>query len=148
MSTLTPKELGFANRVVENGGDKVEAYEYAGYSMKMSKAAIAVQADKIYNKPKVNLKIKELQSIADEVAKKEFTITIEQRLKWLNEVANAGLGKIFDQAGNERRDNLTATVSAIKTMNEMLGDNAPIKTENTHKVDSSLAERLTGGSKR
>lgn len=146
--SLNEKQEKFACRVVENGGDKVEAYKYAGYSLNLNPNAMGVQADKLYNHPKIHLRIKELQSIADEVAKKEFTITIEQRLKWLNEVANAGLGKIFDQAGNERRDNLTATVSAIKTMNEMLGDNAPIKTENTHKVDSSLAERLTGGSKR
>ena len=71
---LTPKETLYAELVVSNGGDKVKAYKGAGYSTNMSMAAICVQADKIYNKPKVNLKITTLQSIKNKVAKEEFEI--------------------------------------------------------------------------
>ena len=121
---LTPKETLYAELVVSNGGDKVKAYEGAGYSMKMSMAAIAVQADKIYNKPKVNLKITTLQSIADKVAEEAFEITIEQRLRWLKDVADAGLRIQAISKGEdvvEQCENLPAVTGAIKVMNEMLG---------------------------
>lgn len=124
MSRLTPKEEAFATEVVRNGGDKVAAYEKAGYSMNMSAAAIAVQADKIYNKPKINLKVKSLQKIADKVANEKFTISIEQRLRWLDEVARGGLNKQIVMQGEtmiEKHENLPATTGAIKIMNEMLG---------------------------
>lgn len=124
MSKLTSKEAAFATEVVRNGGDKVAAYEFAKYSMNMSTAAICVQADKIYNKPKINLKIKELQKVADKVANEKFSISIEQRLRWLNEVAVAGLTKQLITKGDdviEQRENLPATTGAIRVMNEMLG---------------------------
>jgi phage terminase small subunit len=121
MANLTAKQEKFANEVVLNGGDKVAAYKSSGYSTNMKSDAISVKADEVYNNGKVSVRIAELQKIADEKAKEVFSISVEQRLKWLNEVANAGLSKYIDPAGNERRENLTAVTGAVKTMNEMLG---------------------------
>lgn len=118
---LNARQEAFAKEVVLNGGDKVKARADAGYSMKMSKASQGVDADTLYNHPKISLRIAELQVEADRTAKERFTISIEQRLEWLNEVATAGLSTYSDMHGNQRRENLSATTAAVKTMNEMLG---------------------------
>ena len=119
--SLTDKQEKYAQAVVLNGGDKVSAYKEAGYSVSMTVAAICVQADKVHNMPKVALRITVLQSDASVIAKESFTISVEQRLRWLNKITLAGMETYKDQGGNERRESLTASTGAIKTMNEMLG---------------------------
>lgn len=121
---LNASQEAFAVAVVENGGDMVAAYKAAGYSMNMSSAAISVQADKLYHHPKISLRIKELQEVASAVAEKAFSISVEQRLRWLNEIVEAGLEtkiRYVGEAAIEQRENLNAANAAIKTMNEMLG---------------------------
>lgn len=118
---LTAKEELFAQAYIERTGDKVQAYKDAGYSLKLNSAAMAVQADKLYNKPKINLRIQELQKKADKIANKVFSISVKQRLEWLKEITEAGLDTFLDAQGNPRRENLTAARSAIDTMNTMLG---------------------------
>lgn len=122
---LTAREEAFAKEVVLNGGDKVAAFKAAGYSWKNYKpATLATQADKIYNKPKINLKIKEWQNEADKTAKCKFRKSVDWRLQKLSEVVEAGLGTYTIMEGLVTRyENLPAAVSAIKTMNEMLGVN-------------------------
>jgi len=122
VTKLTAKQEKFAQKVVLNGGDKVKARAGAGYSMRMSKPSQSVDADNLYNNPKVSLRIAELQKEADKIAKKAFTISVEQRLTWLKDITEAGLGTYRDQGMNERRENLSASTGAIKIMNEMLGD--------------------------
>lgn len=124
MSKLNSKQEAFAVAVVENGGDKVAAYKAAGYSLNLNANAMGVQADKLFHHPKISLRISELQKVADEVAKKQFSISIEKRLKWLEEIVEAGLSTYLDQAGNQRRENLAASRSAIETINTMLGTGA------------------------
>lgn len=119
--SLNARQEAFAKEVVRNGGDKVEAYKVAGYSQKLSSAAMSVEADKLYNHPKISLKVSELKKVADKVAKEKFNISVEQRLIWLSEVREAGMSTYRDQIGNERRENLNAANASIKTMNEMLG---------------------------
>lgn len=121
MAKLQPKQKAFATNVVQNGGDKVKARTDAGYSTKMAIELQRIDADKLYNHANISLMIAELQKEADKIAKEKFTISIEQRLDWLNQVANAGLSTYADQQGNERRENLTATTGAVKILNEMLG---------------------------
>lgn len=121
MAGLNARQEAFAVNVVKNGGDKVKARAEAGYSTKMSKASQGVDADKLYNHAKISLRIAELQKEADKVAKERFNISIERRLEWLKEVAESGLSTYTDMQGNARRENLAATTSAIKVMNEMLG---------------------------
>ena len=118
---LNPKQEKFAQEVVLNGGDKVKARAAAGYSTKMSNPSQGVDADKLYNHAKISLRIAELQIEADKIAKEVFTISVEQRLRWLNEITVAGLSTYEDQGGNKRRENLSASTGAIKTMNEMIG---------------------------
>lgn len=124
VSKLQPKQELFAVNVVLNGGDKVKARKEAGYSTAMSKASQGVDADKLYNHAKISLRIAELQLEADKIAKEKFGISIEQRLRWLQEVAEAGLTKQLITKGEdvvEQRENLPATTGAIRVMNEILG---------------------------
>lgn len=118
---LNARQEAFAKEVVRNGGDKVAAYKEAGYSQKLSVAAMHVEADKLYNHPKISLRVSELQKVADKIAEEKFSISVEQRLKWLDDIRKAGMDTFSDQAGNTRRENLNASNTAIKTMNEMLG---------------------------
>lgn len=118
---LTAKEELFSQAFIARTGDKVQAYKDAGYSVNMSNASMAVQADKLYNKPKINLRIKELQKTASAIANERFTVSIEQRVKWLNEVAIAGLELLEDATGASKRQNLASTCKAIEVLNSMLG---------------------------
>ena len=123
MTKLNAKQEKFAQEVVLNGGDKVAAYKASWWAWKnFNSNTLSREADRKYNHPKIHPRITELQIEADRIAKETFTITVEQRLKWLKEVAEAGLDTYTDQGGNERRENLSASTGAIKTMNEMLGD--------------------------
>jgi len=118
MAELTGKQEKFCRAIVLNGGDKVEAYLQAGYSAKQSKATLGVSADRLFNTPKINLRINALRKLSE----KRFTITVEKRLKWLEEIVQAGLGTYQDSNGSPRREGLAAARSAIDTMNGMLGD--------------------------
>ena len=122
MAKLTGKEEAFCQLIAKYGDKKkVKAYKEADYSVNMSEAAIQVQADKLYNKPKLSLRIKELQKTVNNIAKKKFTITVERRLRWLEEIVSAGLATYNDASGGSRRENLAASKGAIETLNTMLG---------------------------
>tara|TARA_R110000787_G_scaffold286299_1_gene404024 strand:+ start:55 stop:489 length:435 start_codon:yes stop_codon:yes gene_type:complete len=120
---LNAKQEAFAKAVVLNGGDKVKARAKAGYSVAMSNASQGVDADKLYNHAKISLRITILQKEADLIAKKMFSISVEQRLKWLKDITEAGLDTYNDAQGNKRREGLGAARSAIETMNTILGTN-------------------------
>lgn len=126
MTKLTGKENHFCEAYVLHKGDKVKAYTDAGYSVTMSKAAIAVQADKVYNKPKIRLKIEELQK----VAVKSFVWSKEEKLRKLQKVVERC------SCDDEEKGmlNAAAVVSALKEHNVMQGDNAPTQIDNTHKI--------------
>ena len=122
MISLNARQEAFAQEVVRNGGNKVEAFKLSGWSWQnMSPATLSNEADKKYNHPKISPRIAELKKIANEVAEKKFTISVEQRLRWLNEIVDAGLSTYSDQHGNTRREALSAADKAINTMNSMLG---------------------------
>lgn len=132
---LNAKQELFAVEVVTNGGDKVKARESAGYSMSMSKASQGRDADTLFNHPKISPRIEELQKKADKIANEKFSISIEQRLMWLKEVAEAGLTMQTVMKGEtavEQRENLPATTGAIRVMNEILGTDG--ETEGTKPV--------------
>ncbi len=126
MAELTGKESHFCEAYILHKGDKVKAYIDAGYSVTMSKAAIAVQADKIYNKPKITLKIAELQKLATQ----SFIWSKEEKLERLQRVIERCS---FDDE-EKGMLNAAAVVSALKEHNVMQGDNAPTLTDNTHKI--------------
>ena len=118
---LTSKEESFAQAYVLNNNDSIEGYRNSEYSQNLKPDQMSVQAYKLLKKPNINLRIKELQSKASAIAEKKFTITVEQRLKWLNEIVEAGLGDYTDAQENKRKENLAASKGAIETMNTMLG---------------------------
>jgi hypothetical protein len=118
---LTKKRELFAQEMALSGGQKVESYKKAGYTWQnMSPNALGVEADRLSKVPSVSLRIKELTTKAVAKAEKKFSISFEQRLEWLQEVVNAGLGEYADAVGNMRKENLPATRNAIETMNSML----------------------------
>lgn len=122
---LTQKEEAFCQAIAKYGDkEKVKAYKEAGYSTNMSDAAIQVQADKLFNKPKLSLRLDELRVISNKVAEEKFTISVEQRLEWLKEIVEAGMSKQVVMQGEsmiERRENLAASNKAIEILNSMLG---------------------------
>lgn len=129
-SSLTGKENAFCEAYILHKGDKVKAYTDAGYSVKMSKAAIAVQADKVFNKPKIALKIKELQKLATSA----FIWSKEKKLEILQKVAE----KCSRDDEEKGMANAAAVVSAIKEHNIMQGDNAPIETTATDTLPDAI----------
>ena len=137
---ISDKEELYSQSYVLSGGKKSKAYEDAGYSMKMSAAKIATEADKIFNRPNVTLRIRELQKGRTE------TIIKSKEAKLLV------LEKVMEKCSKDDEEkgmiNATAVIAAIKEHNLMQGDNAPVETNSNIKVSTSLADRLTGGSKR
>ncbi|MGP4933391.1 terminase small subunit [Pseudoalteromonas nigrifaciens] len=132
-SKLTIKQDAFVKAYLLNGGNATQAAIKAGYS---EKTAQAIGAENL-TKPVIQNAIKAHQQ--------------EQHSQFIWEKAKKleALQSIINMAMTENKDKgmLNAT-AAIKAHNEMQGDNAPIETNNTIKVSSSLAERLTAGSKR
>jgi len=118
---LTSKEESFAQAFIFHKEELIEAYRNSEYSQNLTPAQMSVQANKLFKKPSINLRIKELQSKASAIAEEEFTITVKQRLEWLKEIAEAGLSTYLDSQGAARRESLPAARSAIETMNSMLG---------------------------
>lgn len=112
----------------------------AGYT-----AASAPQtASRLIKTDKVKKAVAEHQAKLDS----EFVWNKEKKLEKLQTLIDYCMNKIVDAQGNQRLDSPSGAVAAIKEHNAMLGHNAAVKTETTLKVDKSLAERLTGGSKK
>ena len=108
----------------------------AGYSEKTADQ----QASRLLKNVKVRTAIKELKK--EDL--KLFIKTKEQKLILLESIVEACMKK-DDEKGMV---NAPSAIAAIKEHNIMQGDNAPILTEGTIKVSGSLAQRLTGASKR
>jgi hypothetical protein len=137
---LNARQEAFAQAVVLNGGDKVAARLEAGYAATLAKHAQGVDADKLFNHRKISVRIKELQEKADKVANEKFDISVEQRLKWLDEIVQAGLGTYTDQQGNQRREALSAADKAINTMNAMLGTKEGDETTDSMEITFNVVD--------
>lgn len=122
MSELTAKEEVFAKEYVLGGcSDATAAWRKAHPLSKAKPETQHNKASLMLKKGEVKIRIKQLKKKSIDIAEEKFTITVEQRLRWLDEVARAGLSTYHDQGGNERRENLAATRAAVQTLNEMLG---------------------------
>lgn len=122
MSELTAKEEVFAKEYVLGGcSDATAAWRKAHPLSKAKPETQHNKASLMLKKGEVKIRIKQLKKKSIDIAEEKFTITVEQRLRWLDEVARAGLSTYLDQGGNERRENLSATRAAVQTLNEMLG---------------------------
>lgn len=121
MAKHTAEEVErFAQEYVINE-DNTAAYLKAKPNSKAASKSLYALACKMSKLPAVAKRIEELKAKARDKAETRFNITVEQRLKWLKQITEAGLGTYHDQGGNERRENLAASRAAIATMNDMLG---------------------------
>ena len=123
---VSPKEEKFAQAIINTAGDKVKAYKAAGYSLQLTAPQMSTQADKIYNRPNVSLRIKQLQKI-------ELTVIVatkEDKLLILEKVIKA-CSLVDDEKGMV---NAPSVIAAIKEHNVMQGDNAPIEVSNKHAI--------------
>ena len=121
MVKLTDKEELFCRTYYENGGNATAAYLVMVPNSKAKPESINEMASRMLANVKVSSRIAELKAQAAVVASAKFNITVEQRLRWLKDITEAGLAVYIDNAGNNRRENLAAARAAIQTMNEMLG---------------------------
>ena len=121
MVKLTDKEELFCRTYYENGGNATAAYLVMVPNSKAKPESINEMASRMLANVKVSSRIAELKAQAAVVASAKFNITVEQRLRWLKDITEAGLAVYIDSAGNNRRENLAAARAAIQTMNEMLG---------------------------
>lgn len=141
-SKLTQKQDAFVKEYLLNGGNATQAAIKAGYSKKTAKAI----GQENLTKPDIKAAIE----VHQKKTESEFIYSKEKKLQILQSVMeNASL--VCEKEGdfNEgKMNNHSAVISAIKEHNLMQGDNAPVETNNTHKVSHTLASRLTAGSKR
>ena len=121
MTKLTDKEEVFCQAYYENGGNATAAYLVMVPNSKAKPTSINEMASRMLADVKISSRIAELKAQAAVVASAKFNITVEQRLRWLKDITEAGLAVYIDSAGNNRRENLAAARAAIQTMNEMLG---------------------------
>lgn len=122
MTELTAKEEAFAQAYVLGGcSDATAAWRKAHPQSKAKDSTQYTKASLMLKKEEVKKRILQLKKKASVKAEEKFTISVEQRLKWLQEVATAGLGTYEDGNGKQRRENLSATRAAVQTLNEMLG---------------------------
>lgn len=121
MGKLKDKEEIFCQAYYENGGNATAAYLVMVPNSRAKPESINEMASRMLANVKVSSRIAELKAQAAVVASAKFNITVEQRLRWLKDITEAGLAEYLDQLGNKRRENLAAARAAIQTMNDMLG---------------------------
>ena len=102
-------------------GDASKAYRKMRPDTKAKAESVHTFGWRLSSTPEVKERLAELERQARVEASSRFSITVEQRLKWLQEIVEAGKEVYLDQLGNKRRENLAASRAAIATMNDMLG---------------------------
>lgn len=133
---LTAKQDAFVKAYLLNGGNATQAAISAGYSEKTAKSI----GQENLTKPDIKKAIESHQKKTEEV----FIMSKIDKLKVLERIINA----TSVEDGEKGILNPQSAIAAIKEHNLMQGDNAPVETNNNIKVETSLAERLTNGSKR
>ena len=120
----------------------VEAYFECGGKMPCVAKKMGKDTSQIYNLAKVNkIKLAIAQRSAEYArnmsATPDFRISKSERLELLWRIAEGGAERITDKEGNMIMAAPAVSVSAIRTINDMLpGSLAPKEVEVTHKVDT------------
>jgi len=135
MGKLTVKQDKFIKEYLLNGGNSTKAAIDAGYS---PNTASEIGYENL-NKPQIKAEIEKHQK----AGMKDFIWSKEKKLKVLESIAE----NCVSIDGEDKMNNPTAAIAAMKEHNLMMGDNAPTVTESTV-TNQSLAEKLSGGSKR
>lgn len=112
-ATCKRKYDAFCMAYHSNGNVGSEAAIKAGYSAKTARQ----QAAKLLTIPYIAEKIEILQ----QEVKKEYIITVEQRLKWLEDIVKEAMTPYIDANDNKRPLALSDARGAIAEMNKMLG---------------------------
>jgi phage terminase small subunit len=136
MSKLTLKQDAFVKEYILNGGNATKAAIDAGYKVENAKQIGSENLTKL----DIKKAIEKHQKKQEEV----FLMSKTDKLKVLERIINATASK----DGEKGVLNASAAIAAIKEHNLMQGHNAPTETNANIKVEQSLKERLTGGSKR
>lgn len=138
---LTGKQEAFAQAYVELGGNASEAYRRSYDTRKMKPETIHVKASELLKHGKVSVRIAHLQRKAEEIAMKEFEITIQEKMKLLWKIANSCATQTQDESGTAKMINPSAAISAITELNKMAGHYASAKMTPTG-VEDILDELL------
>ena len=115
--TTKAKYDAFCREYLSNGNNGAKAAIYVGYSEKSARQT----AKELLDKPYISDKIRQLQKEITEKHSEKFTISLEQRLEWLQKAVSVGFREVIDAQGNPKAENLQASISAIKELNVMLG---------------------------
>ena len=139
---LTPKQDKFVKAYTINGGNATQAAIEAGYKVDNAR----VMGAENLSKPAIQAHLEEHKKQNN----KAYTISVEKRLKWLEEITEAGLGEYHDQQGNSRKENLSAAKGAIEVMNNMLGTDTESDSAKPLSITFNVAEakaevRVTNG---
>ena len=121
MAKHTDEEIELFAQEYAISDDPNKAYLAAKPNTKASTQSIYSLSCRMAKLPEVVKRVSELKSQIKVKAESRFSITVEQRLKWLKDITEAGLDTYIDQNQNKRRENLAAARAAIATMNDMLG---------------------------
>ena len=136
MAELTTKQDAFVKAYLLNGGNATQAAISAGYS----KNTAAEIGNENLRKPLIKAQIEKHQKKAE----KSFIWSKEKKLEMLQAI----ISNCSIENSENKMNNPASAIAAIKEHNLMQGDNAPIETSNSIKVEQTLAERLTGGSRK
>ena len=123
MSQVNPTDTELDDYATEyiKHGDQTKAWIAAFPKSKAKPETVHARASEFHKNSKVKVRIGKVKVRVAEIAEKKFTITIETRLQWLKDIFDAGMETYLDAQGNRRRESLTASRSAIDTLNNMLG---------------------------
>jgi len=121
---LTQKQINFCHKYIECGNAS-EAYRFAYNAENMKPESITRKASELMANGIVSAMVQELRDKATET----FDITIEQKKKWLQQIVDLGLKKIYDAQGNEVPTDMSSARGAIAELNKMDGHLASFKHE-------------------
>lgn len=145
MSELTAKEEAFAQAYVLGGcSDATAAWRKAHPDSKAKPETQHVKASVMANTDRVKVRIKALKEKASEKAEKRFGMSVERRLEMLEEAAMAGMDVYKDGNQQSRRENIQATIAAIKLINDMVG--VPLPGEQGKRKSFSVNLRIEDAS--
>lgn len=134
MTELTPKQEKFCQLYVETGSAS-EAYRQSYDASNMKPDTINVKASELLSNGKISVRVGQLR----ERLVKKHNVTVDSLIEELEQARKMALESA----------QVSAAVSATMGKAKLCGlDKQVIEQTTTHKIDLSLAERLTGGSKR
>lgn len=115
--TTKAKYDAFCREYLSNNNNGAKAAEAVGYKKSSSRQ----QAIKLMQIPYIVDKLAQLQSEITKISEEKFSITLEQRLQWLQKAVDIGFRETMDMQGNAKAENVQASISAIRELNVMLG---------------------------